>query len=100
MALGFERGDVFASSVEEKAISVEEGDTIILYTDGVTEANNKFSEEYGGSRISDFAAENSNMRTDKLLELFHEDVKNFCLGTEQFDDMTIVVLQRTKGREN
>ena len=79
MALGFEKGEIFSSSIEEKTISLEGGDTIVLYTDGVTEANNKFTEEYGKTRIMDF---------------FHEDVKNFCLGTEQFDDMTLMIIKK------
>ena len=94
MALGFEKGDVFAASIEERTIDLEKGDTIILYTDGVTEANNKFTEEYGITRIQDFLKDNGNQCSKKLLELFHEDVKNFCLGTEQFDDMTIVIVKR------
>ena len=94
MALGFEKGEVFSSSIEEITINLEKGDTVLLFTDGVTEANNKFNEEYGKDRIKDFVEENGNQTSAKLLDLFHEDVKNFCLGTEQFDDMTIVVVQR------
>jgi serine phosphatase RsbU (regulator of sigma subunit) len=94
MALGFEKGDVFSSSIEEITINLDKGDTVLLYTDGVTEANNKFNEEYGKERIQDFVEENGSQNSARLLELFHEDVKNFCLGTEQFDDMTIVVIQR------
>jgi serine phosphatase RsbU (regulator of sigma subunit) len=94
MALGFEKGDVFTTSIEEKTIKIEKGDTIILYTDGVTEANNRLTEEYGLVRIQGFLKENGNLSSNKLMELFYEDVKNFCLGTEQFDDMTVVIVQR------
>jgi serine phosphatase RsbU (regulator of sigma subunit) len=96
MALGFEKGEVFSSSIEEITINLDKGDTVLLFTDGVTEANNKFNEEYGKDRIKDFVEENGNQNSARLLELFHEDVKNFCLGTEQFDDMTIVVIQRNE----
>ncbi|MGA8265617.1 MAG: PP2C family protein-serine/threonine phosphatase [Ignavibacteriaceae bacterium] len=94
MALGFEKGDVFTTSIEEKTINIEKGDTIVLYTDGVTEANNRLTEEYGLARMQDFLKENGNLSSTKLLDLFYEDVKNFCLGTEQFDDMTVVIVQR------
>jgi len=29
-----------------------------------------------------------------LLELIHEDVNNFCQGTNQFDDMTTIIIRR------
>ena len=94
LALGLDNGNIFEEKIEEKSISLGNGDTIILYTDGITEANNKLNEEYGIDRLKDFLKEYINNSSSSLLELIHEDVNNFCQGTNQFDDMTTIIIKR------
>lgn len=94
MALGFEQGEIFEEKMEEDTITLSKGDKIIFYTDGFTEANNRLNEEYGKARLLDFAKENRTLDSSKFLELLLEDVKNFCQGTDQFDDMTSIIIQR------
>lgn len=94
MALGFEQGEIFEEKLEEDTIQLSKGDKIIFYTDGFTEANNRLNEEYGKTRLLDFVKENRTLDSSRFLQLLLEDVKNFCQGTEQFDDMTSIIIQR------
>lgn len=94
MALGLEQGHVFEEKIEEATVALNKGDKIVLYTDGFTEANNRLNEEYGKTRLLDFANENRALESSKFLELLHEDVKNFCHGADQFDDMTSIIIER------
>lgn len=94
MALGFEEGEVFGEKMEEEILNLNKGDKILFYTDGFTEANNRLNEEYGKSRLIDFIKENRTLDSSKFIEQLLEDVKNFCQGTDQFDDMTSIIIQR------
>ena len=95
MALGFDSGEKFDPNIEEITLDLNSGDTIVLYTDGYTEANNRLNEEYGKERMQEFIKENRSLETSKFLHLLNEDVKNFCQGTEQFDDMTSIIIRKT-----
>jgi len=94
MALGFEEGEIFEEKMEEETIRLKKGDKIIFYTDGFTEANNKLNEEYGKTRLLDLIKENHSLDSAQMLDHLLEDVKNFCQGTDQFDDMTSIIIQR------
>ncbi len=69
-------------------------DTLVLYTDGVTEAVNTALEEYGEDRmnalLSQFAASSCHETIDGLLQ----NVRDFAGEAEQSDDITILALKR------
>ncbi len=72
------------------------GDKFILYTDGLNEALNKNREEYGFERIENLLNKNLNSSSEEILSRIIEDVNNFMAGTEQIDDLTVVVVERIK----
>ena len=63
------------------------GDSLILYTDGVTEAMNASGEQYGERRLEADLAAASDRR---LVELVRAKVAAFVAGAEQSDDITIL----------
>jgi sigma-B regulation protein RsbU (phosphoserine phosphatase) len=77
----------------EKEITLEPGDVLYLYTDGVTEAMNGKMELFGEQRL--VAALNANMdsRPKELLADIKREVDNFADGTEQADDITMLALK-------
>lgn len=70
---------------------LKQGDTLLLYTDGVTEATNSKKELYGEERLYKSAAGLGFLPTD-LLETVREDVEDFQKEEEQFDDITMLAL--------
>ena len=66
-------------------------DEIILYTDGITDANNRNEEMYGEDKLlkffNEFESENDPIRP--LLD----NIKTFTQDAEQFDDMTLLYLK-------
>ncbi|WP_296884831.1 PP2C family protein-serine/threonine phosphatase, partial [uncultured Methanobrevibacter sp.] len=72
---------------EEKDLSQE----IVLYTDGITDANNDENEMYGKDNLSKFfnKFKNDNEPITPLLN----DIEKFTKDTEQFDDMTLLYLK-------
>lgn len=81
--------------VKEKEIKLNEGDFVMLYTDGITEARNKDEELYGLDKLKDrfkeFAAQYS---ADGVHYHIAKDVSDFMRGHKQDDDMTLIVMKR------
>jgi serine phosphatase RsbU (regulator of sigma subunit)/catechol 2,3-dioxygenase-like lactoylglutathione lyase family enzyme len=66
------------------------GDTLVLYTDGVTEAFDERGEEFGQERLVDSLRRHGDLRPQALLDSILEDVKQFS-PHEQHDDITLLV---------
>ena len=66
-------------------------DEIVVYTDGITDANNEENEMYGEDRLLNFFNEFKS-DNDPIRPLL-SDIHNFTKGAEQFDDMTLLYLK-------
>lgn len=66
------------------------GDTLALYTDGITEAFNDADEEFGEERLIDALRRHRHLRSQPLLESIVDEVKRFS-PREQHDDVTLIV---------
>ena len=72
-------------------IRLAPGDSIFLYTDGVTEANDVNKEMYGEERLLSFITENmSDSSCKAACEAVLSDVNSFADGAAQFDDITMM----------
>lgn len=74
-------------------IQLESGDTIVLFTDGITEAMNVKWEEYSDERLESFVLERDNLDSKQLLEEIKRSVEQFTIGAEQSDDITSLVIK-------
>ena len=75
-------------------VNFKEGDTIALYTDGVTEAINSLEEEFGEENLRKLLLFNQSINTDDMLNLIIDEVNDFSYGMKQYDDQTLIVLKR------
>jgi sigma-B regulation protein RsbU (phosphoserine phosphatase) len=67
------------------------GDTLVIYTDGITEAENVDGEEFGNSHLLDALESNSHLPVEPLLQALVGAVRKFSGGSEQQDDITAVI---------
>jgi len=72
---------------------VEPGETIVIYTDGVSEAMNPKNDLYGMDRLRSFVQQGSASPSDLGIAI-REDVRKFANGREQNDDITLMVFGR------
>ena len=79
---------------EEKWLQLEPGDTIILFTDGVTDAVNERMEPYGRERFFQRIREWQGLSAAEMAEAIHEDVRAWKGEAPRFDDFTLVVARR------
>jgi sigma-B regulation protein RsbU (phosphoserine phosphatase) len=76
-------------------IAIEPGDTIVFYTDGLTEATNQRGELYTIDRLCDDIVANRDAGAQALADSVFETVRTFAAG-ELRDDSTILVLRLTE----
>lgn len=78
---------------QTESIQLKPGDRIILYTDGISEAQNPFDEEFGEGRLMDFIVKEGGAASGEVVKKLIEAVKRFSKGAAQSDDMTLVVVR-------
>jgi adenylate cyclase len=73
------------------------GEVLLLYTDGVTEAENADHTLYGRDRLAEALAKAPTNHARNLVEAVIDDVHNFVGQAEQADDVTVLALRRANG---
>ncbi len=76
-------------------LAMKPGDTLVLYSDGVTEAQNLAGEEFGEARLVQLMERYTRGSADIVLEQIINAVKEFAHGAEQYDDVTALVVKYT-----
>lgn len=90
---GFVLAGLEGMMYKEDKISLAKGDRLFLYTDGVTEANNPSGELFGDDRLLESLNKNATLPLDQLLGGVKASMDAFSAGAEQFDDITMMVLE-------
>lgn len=75
-------------------LTLASGDTLFLYTDGLTEFFNHAGDEYGTRRVEALAARHLCTSPEKMLAACLEEVHSFSAGAKQTDDLTLLALRR------
>ena len=84
----------------ENTLELMPGDTLYLYTDGVTEATSSAQELYGEERLQAALNEASELPVSQLLPRIKNCIDTFVGDAEQFDDITMLGLQyHTRGEK-
>jgi sigma-B regulation protein RsbU (phosphoserine phosphatase) len=73
---------------------LEIGDSLVLYSDGLSETLNIEGEQYGDERLSVALRQRSELQPKELLAALLEDLKNYHTGVPATDDLTIMVIRR------
>ncbi|WP_442497376.1 PAS domain S-box protein [Methylobacter sp. sgz302048] len=80
---------------EEKTTMLAQGDLILLYTDGITEAENIQGEFFGLKRVNDILIQYAEQSPQMIIEALLEQLKQFS-QTESFeDDITLMIFRRS-----
>jgi sigma-B regulation protein RsbU (phosphoserine phosphatase) len=70
------------------------GDLLVLYSDGVTEANNANFDEFGEDRFIDVLKRHRNQPAAAIVAAVRNALGEFAAGAPQADDITLVVAKR------
>lgn len=84
-------GLVEAFEIEEQTVTLRPGDTLLLYTDGVTEAMNLQEEEFGMERLAAFLRREIHLPPSLVIRELRAHLREFTQDRPLADDTTILV---------
>ena len=96
---GFVLAGMESIKYRENEITLNRGDRIFLYTDGVTEATDINEVLYGEERLQSYICKNRGLNAEELLSGLKEDIDLFAGDAPQFDDITMLVFDYKKKEE-
>jgi serine phosphatase RsbU (regulator of sigma subunit) len=73
--------------------SLAAGDILVLYTDGITEAENSQGEEFGLERLSAVIRHDSSLSAEELMDNIFQSAEEFCQGVGFNDDATVLIVK-------
>ena len=92
-ATGLPVGLLEEAAYEAREARLGPGDLLVLYTDGITDAENQHGALFGEKRLSEVAARCAGGGCEAALEILHGSVMDFAEGAIQKDDMTLLVAE-------
>ena len=92
---GLPLGAMPNSRYREQTFQIAPGDRLLLYTDGVSEAENSRGERFGLSGIENAVLGTERMDAEQTVQALLRRVDDFASGVEQADDITILALEFT-----
>jgi phosphoserine phosphatase RsbU/P len=95
-SLGFPIGltDEITEFIFELEIQLDLGDIVLLYTDGIPEAENQSKQHYGLKRLIQVISEAHKKPIDQIREIVINDVREFIGSHKVYDDITFMVMKR------
>lgn len=78
-----------------QSVRLDPGDTLFVYSDGVSEARSDSDDEYGEARLIELLTQRSELTPEALIDACLEDLNAFRCGRPLLDDVTIMAIQRT-----
>jgi serine phosphatase RsbU (regulator of sigma subunit) len=81
------------AAFEVKSVQLQEGDILLVYSDGVTDVQNEKGEMFGEENYLRLLNHNA-LSAESLLEHIVSDVRNFIGETPQYDDITLLAVRK------
>lgn len=79
---------------QENTLQLEQGDTLVMFTDGVTEATDTAYKEFGSERLDNILHQKADANCQQIIESVKAGIKDFVGDAEQSDDITMLVVKR------
>lgn len=87
-------GAVEGMPFKNESLQLEKGDTLVMYTDGVTEAENIDHHQFGETRLEETLAKLKGTTSEEIVTTINAHVKEFAGEAPQSDDITLLVIRR------
>lgn len=89
----FPVGLIEAATFKADHVQLEPGDTLVLYTDGVTEAESKDHDFFGNERLIETVAQHPDASLSAIQSAILDSVERFAVGAGQSDDITLLMVR-------
>ncbi|HMN25907.1 MAG TPA: PP2C family protein-serine/threonine phosphatase, partial [Ignavibacteriaceae bacterium] len=78
---------------KSESIQLQKDDVLVLFTDGISEAMNKKSEEFSDEALEKLSLEMAGASAETILKRIQSEVQSFTSGATQSDDITLLVVK-------
>jgi len=78
-------------AIEQREVALVPGDTVVIFSDGLSESQNESGEEFGDERLVSLLPRLPLTSTEDFCKAVLETVESFARGCKQADDMTLIV---------
>ena len=78
---------------EQAEVLLAPGDSLVIYTDGISEAMNRDLEEWGEDRLKEAVQSCIGLNSEETIARIMQAADAYAAGAPQHDDMTLVVLR-------
>jgi serine phosphatase RsbU (regulator of sigma subunit)/pSer/pThr/pTyr-binding forkhead associated (FHA) protein len=92
-ASGYPVGLIPEAVFTSATVNLEPGDTLVLFSDGITEAMDPDEQEFGTTRLKQALAGQVNASVEDLQRIILASVENFARGARQADDLTLLLIR-------
>ncbi len=90
---GIALGVMPLEEVETQNLLMKDGDTLLLYTDGVVEAHDPENQLFGKKRLIEVIKKEGRHSAEELSDSIVREVRSFSNGKELYDDLTLLILR-------
>jgi len=94
LAIGIDEGEVFERVTKDLDLSMESGDCLLLYTDGVCEAVDVEEDEFGKERLNKVFLASAPKGAEAVIEAVQSSVVAFAGDEPQMDDITLIAIEK------
>jgi len=95
-ATGIPMGMFCDGRYSTQQVRLAPGETLLLYTDGLSEARSSTGEEYGEDRVIEQMAQRAHLPPDALISSCLDNLSTFRSGQPLLDDLTVMAIQRAQ----
>lgn len=92
---GFPLGMFAEASYEEISLATRSGDTLVFFSDGLSDAENEAGEMYGTERLLGSIGRHASLSAQAMAEAIFAEITEFQGSHDRFDDETLIVLRVT-----
>jgi serine phosphatase RsbU (regulator of sigma subunit) len=94
--LGFPIGleEEIVGFLDKKEMRLHTGDVVVLYTDGISEAENEQRQMYGIDRLCEVICENASSSAQVIIDAVIDDLRSHIGSQKVYDDITLLVIKQ------
>ncbi len=93
VGLKLDNGETFERLLVEETMALGEGDVLLFFTDGISEAMNAADDCFGEQRLGRLVEDHAHLPSDELRERILREIAAFVGDAPQHDDMTMILLR-------
>lgn len=93
IAIGLADADIFDGAIKDVSVFLSSGDTVVIYTDGITEALDEKNTEWGTVRLYETICEEASGSAEMMIQAIRARIALHIGAQQQYDDMTLLALR-------